>query len=86
LFQTGARDFTYCVISPDGELLKRQTHYYTDTRPKLHADQDGQIRVAGGKRAVSSTDWPKPSDAELAAPTPAPPPPAPDKAGEGKKD
>jgi hypothetical protein len=85
LFQTGAREFTYCVINPEGELLKRQTHQYTDSRPRLRADHEGRIAVVGGMRTVSSTDWPKPSDAELAAPAPALPAPSPDKAGAGKE-
>jgi hypothetical protein len=83
LFQTGAREFTYCVINPEGELLKRQTHQYTDSRPRLRADHEGRIAVVGGMRTVSSTDWPKPGDAELAAP--ALPAPSPDKAGAGKE-
>jgi hypothetical protein len=85
LFQTGAREFTYCVINPDGELLKRQTHSYTDTRPRLHADQEGKISVAGGVRVVTSSDWPKPSDSELLPPAPGLPPPSSDKAGAGKE-
>lgn len=90
LFQTGAREFTYCVISPDGELLKRQTHNYTDSRPRLRADQEGKIGVAGGMRAMSATDLPKPTDSQLLPPArslPEPSPaPSPDKPGEGKKE
>jgi len=88
-FQTGAREFTYCVINPDGELLKRQTHSYNDAqtgaRPRLHADKDGKIGVAGGMRVVSSTDWPKPPDSEVPPPAPASPPPSPDKPEAGKE-
>jgi len=89
LFQTGAREFTYCVVNPDGELLKRQTHSYTDAqtdaRPKLRADKEGKIGVAGGTRVVSSTDWPKPSDTEVPPPAPTSPPPSADKPGAGKE-
>jgi hypothetical protein len=58
LHQTGARSFNYCEINPDGEILKRQTYAYTDTRPVLRMSDDGQIFVAGGGRQVSATDFP----------------------------
>jgi hypothetical protein len=58
LFQTGARTFCYCVINPDGQIIVHQTHDYTGTRPRLRADADGKISVAGGKRRTMADDVP----------------------------
>jgi hypothetical protein len=60
LLQTGARVFNYTVINPQGEVLARQTHSYTRSRPSLKADIDGKIQVVGGAQLVSATDIPKP--------------------------
>lgn len=54
LHQTGARAFNYCVINPDGEILLRQTHEYTNTRPTLKMESDGNILVRGGVQRMSS--------------------------------
>jgi hypothetical protein len=61
LMQTGARSFTYSVVSPEGRLLARQTHEYTSTRPVLRATGDGGIFVGGGQRRVSENDIPPPA-------------------------
>lgn len=63
LHQTGARAFNYCVINPDGDLVVRQTHDATESRPKLHAEESGRISVAGGTRRVTAGDIPVPSTA-----------------------
>ena len=60
LFQTGARSFLYQVISPDGEVLLRQTHNYTATRPVLRSGEEGQTFVAGGVRHLTANDIPTP--------------------------
>lgn len=56
LWQTGARDWTYCVVSPEGKLVRRETHEITDTRPMLRYDREGQPRVVGGARRPGATD------------------------------
>ena len=61
LMQTGARSFTYSVISPDGSLIARQTHEYGLTRPVLRPTEDGRIFVAGGQRRLSENDLPPPA-------------------------
>ncbi|HEX4121634.1 MAG TPA: hypothetical protein VH619_13520 [Verrucomicrobiae bacterium] len=61
LMQTGARGFTYSIISPQGVLLARQTHEYTLSRPVLRGTQDGRIYVAGGQRVFLDSDLPPPS-------------------------
>jgi hypothetical protein len=58
LLQTGARAFSYSVISPEGRLLARQTHDYAQTRPRLRASDDGRIFVAGGMRRPMASDVP----------------------------
>ncbi len=63
LYQTGARAFQYTVINPEGKIVVRQTHEYSDTRPVLTVDQDQKIVVRGGLRRMSATDLPVPVDA-----------------------
>jgi hypothetical protein len=48
IYQTWAQVFTYSVFSPDGELLKRETYDYVNTRPRLQVDADGVVGVIGG--------------------------------------
>jgi hypothetical protein len=67
LHQTGARDFNYSVLNPDGELVSRQTYQYTATRPTLRKDTDGKVYIAGGIRLISSRDYPT-ATASIAAP------------------
>lgn len=70
LFQTGARSFYYVVITPNGELLTRETHDYTQTRPVLRAGESGRIIVAGGVRRRAIDDFPvSTADATNAGPT-----------------
>ncbi len=54
LHQTGAKAFNYCIINPDGEIVLRQVHDYTNTRPTLKLSDDGKIFVAGGILRSSS--------------------------------
>jgi hypothetical protein len=60
LHQTGARAFSYSVINPDGFTIARQRHDYTDTRPVLRADPEGNIVVSGGIRYRTLSDLPAP--------------------------
>ncbi|HUD45694.1 MAG TPA: hypothetical protein VMR33_02635 [Candidatus Baltobacteraceae bacterium] len=61
LVQTGARSFTYSVITPEGRLIARQRHEYSSTRPVLRATDDGTIYVGGGLRRLSESDIPPPT-------------------------
>jgi hypothetical protein len=61
LMQTGARSFTYSVISPFGGLFERQTYEYSDSRPALRSADDGGIFVGGGFRRLSEYDIPPPA-------------------------
>jgi hypothetical protein len=58
LYQTGAKLFNYTAYNPDGDLLLRQTYEYTDTRPRLKADDQGYITVVGGLRRPNPNDLP----------------------------
>jgi hypothetical protein len=58
LFQSGARNFSYSVVDPEGRWLLRQTYEYTRSRPVLRADGEGKITVSGGLRRPSRDDLP----------------------------
>jgi hypothetical protein len=78
LYQNGARSFDYAVISPDGEIIIRQTHDYTTTRPKLQLTEHGRLTVVGGVRRLTPDDVPGPPPPEETVPPTSPPaaPPA----------
>jgi len=67
-YQYGARSFYYQIISPAGELLKRQTYDYVNTRPRLEMNEEGKVVVVGGERRVTSTDLPAPEKAKTEVP------------------
>lgn len=69
LTQYGAKSFGYVVLDPDGNLVLRQTHDFTQTRPALRIDSDGRVYIAGGVRRVTPTDLPKPSPTVIPANT-----------------
>jgi len=58
LHQNGPHTSNYNVLSPDGEILVRQTYDYASVRPRLQPDKDGKIAVAGGARRASGDDLP----------------------------
>ncbi len=61
LMQTGARAFTYSVVSPEGRLMARQIYDYSATRPVLRPTDDGGIFVGGGQRRLTEGDYPPPT-------------------------
>ena len=69
LYLNGPHSFSYTVFSPDGDLLIRQTHDYTDTRPTLKFGMDSKIVVVGGERRVTAADVPPPPKEEVPAAT-----------------
>lgn len=60
LFQAGQKNFTYSIVTPQGDLIIRQTHEITTTRPRLRAEADGRITVSGGVRKIALSDLPPP--------------------------
>lgn len=61
LWQTGARSFAYRMVSPDGEIMVRQTYDYAGNRPRLQTDGEGKIVVGGGARRITREDVPAPA-------------------------
>jgi len=76
LFQTGARSFLFQVVSPDGNVILRQTFDYADRRPALRADDEGRVFVAGGARRLAASDLPPSSTSDPSAPRSSPALPA----------
>jgi hypothetical protein len=66
LYQDGSRSFNYSVITPDGELIIRQKHRYTDTPPRLKGDDAGNVIVVGGARQWADSDIPAQTTASAA--------------------
>ncbi len=58
LYQHTAHGYLYVVITPEGEIVLRQTHEIADGRPKLVGDENGRFRVLGGLRLPSENDIP----------------------------
>ena len=58
LFQTGARSFLFCVVSPEGDTVLRQSYDYGATRPTLRPNDEGRIFVGGGVRHLTANDIP----------------------------
>ena len=68
IYQSGRVACLYVMITPDGDILRRQTYEYAGSRPRLTADESGNISVAGGIRRPTSSDLP----ATTSEPSPAP--------------
>lgn len=58
LFQDDSRTFSYTIVNPNGEIIIRRTYEYSETRPRLRADENGLVHVSGGARRVMPNDLP----------------------------
>jgi hypothetical protein len=58
IYQSGAKTFTYSVINPDGAILEQEIYDYVATRPRLGANQAGDIVVVGGVHRVKPEELP----------------------------
>jgi hypothetical protein len=58
LYQGGASSFIYSVVNPNGDFVRREIYDYRDTRPRLGANDDGDIVVIGGVRRVRPDELP----------------------------
>ena len=58
LYQHAAHSYRYTMVTPDGEIVIRQTHEINEGRPKLQGDGNGKFRVVGGLRLPSDSDLP----------------------------
>lgn len=53
-----ARDWNYSVFGDDGRLILRRTYNADETQPYLKPDKEGLVRVVGGRRRISKSDFP----------------------------
>lgn len=58
IYQSGARTFTYSVVSPDGTITRQDIYDYLDKRPRLGLNDAGEITVIGGVRRVKPDHLP----------------------------
>jgi hypothetical protein len=68
LYQNGPHSFNYTIIDPNGIVIGHETYDYT-TRPRLQADSNGNLFVAGGRLRVSADDMLPPTIADTNAKT-----------------
>ncbi|HVU08781.1 MAG TPA: hypothetical protein VHG89_09585 [Verrucomicrobiae bacterium] len=58
LWQNGGAVFTYAVVNPNGEILETEIYDYVNTRPRLSANDNGDIIVVGGVKRVKAETIP----------------------------
>lgn len=58
LFRNGQQSFLHAVINTEGELLIRRTYEFSGNAPRLRAEADGRVTVAGGQRKILLSDLP----------------------------
>jgi hypothetical protein len=63
IYQSGPSAFTYFLFNPQGNILKRETYDYVNSRPRLRVDEEGNITVIGGIRRITKDDIPVPQPA-----------------------
>ena len=64
LYQSGAQAFTYTVVNPNGDILRREMYDYSNSRPRLGVNDNGDVIVVGGVHRVKPAELPqvKPPD------------------------
>jgi hypothetical protein len=70
LCQSGAQAFIYSVVNPDGDILRRETYDYSNSRPRLSVNDNGDVVVVGGVRRVKPNELPQvkpPNEAPMPA-------------------
>ena len=50
LWQSGAQSFSYCTVSPDGEILSRDIYDDENSRPRLRVNETGDVVIVGGAK------------------------------------
>ncbi len=69
LWQAGAQMFAYCLISPNGTVLQRESYDNFTSRPRLTVNEGGDVLVVGGTRRMHPAELPMvKSPIELPAP------------------
>lgn len=59
LWQTGAQSFNYCVVDPNGDLLRRDIYDDFNTRPRLTVNESGDVQVIGGVKRAKPGEIPE---------------------------
>ncbi len=59
LYQSGASLFSYTVMDPNGEFVRREIFDYVNSRPRLSVDTNGDLTVIGGVRRLKPTEMPR---------------------------
>lgn len=58
LFRNNQETFFYGIITTDGDLIIRHTYAFAPGAPRLRAEADGRVVVAGGQRKILLSDLP----------------------------
>ena len=58
LWQAGAQMFIYCLVSPNGTVLKRDNYDCFTSRPRLTVSESGFVSVVGGTRRLQPVELP----------------------------
>jgi len=59
LYQSGGTLFSYTVMDPNGEFVRREIFDYVNSRPRLSVDTNGDLTVTGGVRRLKPTEMPR---------------------------
>jgi hypothetical protein len=69
LWQAGAQAFTYCLVGPDGKLIRKETYDNFGSRPRMKLNALGEVVIIGGtRRGLVAEVPPVKAPAELPAP------------------
>lgn len=58
LWQAGAQAFTYCLVAPDGKMIRKETYDNFNGRPRMSVNQNGEVIIIGGTRRTAATETP----------------------------
>jgi hypothetical protein len=58
LWQAGGQLFAYCLISPNGTVLQRESYDCFTSRPRLTINESGEVLVTGGTRRLHPAELP----------------------------
>ncbi len=58
LWQAGAQAFTYCLVGPDGKMIRKETYDNFNGRPRMSVNQNGEVIIIGGTRRTAATETP----------------------------
>jgi hypothetical protein len=59
LYQSGAQEFTYAVVNPNGDITRQEIYDYYNSRPRLSVNDNGDATVIGGVRREKPMELPQ---------------------------